>query len=57
MYAPKDKSAIVVKTTKNVCVNNQFLRFNGLMKPTTAIKNETTTKPPIANPPKKIDLK
>ena len=54
MYAPKDKSAIVVKTMKNVCVNNQFLRFNGLMKPTSAIKNETTIKPPTANPPKKL---
>jgi hypothetical protein len=52
MVAPKAKSASEVKTMKNVCANNQFLRFNGLIKPTRPIKNETTIEPPTPNPPK-----
>ena len=44
MIAPKVKSAIEVITTKAVCANNQFLRFNGSMNPTSAIKDEITIK-------------
>jgi len=56
MIAPKVKSAIEVITTKAVCANNQFLRFNGSMNPTSAIKDEITINPPTTNPPKEISI-
>lgn len=52
MVAPKANSASEVKTMKNVCANNQFLRFNGLVNPIKPIKNEKTIEPPTPNPPK-----
>lgn len=51
MIAPKTNKASEVITIINVCDINHPFRFNGLLIPTKAIKNENKIIPPATKPP------